>query len=37
VPSQQGHADQRGRLGQQGQHRLVTLQDGLIPLPGLPN
>jgi AraC-like DNA-binding protein len=31
VPSQQGPADQPG------QHRPVTLRDGLIPLPGLPN
>lgn len=31
VPSQQGHK------AQPGQRRLVTLQDGLIPLPGLPN
>ncbi len=34
VPSQQGHADQQGHPGQ---HRLATLPDGLVPLPGLPN
>jgi AraC-like DNA-binding protein len=34
VPSQQG---QHRQQDQQGQPRLVTLTDGLIPLPGLPN
>ena len=34
VPSQQGDPDQQA---QPGQHRLVPLPDGLIPLPGLPN
>jgi AraC-like DNA-binding protein len=37
VPSQQGHPGQHHHQDQPGQARLVALQDGLIPLPGLPN
>jgi AraC-like DNA-binding protein len=37
VPSQQGHPDAHGHLDAPGQHRLMSLPDGLIPLPGLPN